>query len=58
MAGFIKKIIEHNYTQNIKALGLMVSEKIFVCFSNCKYMGANVFWGWAILNLGHHWQDL
>ena len=28
-----------------------VSEKkIFVCFSYCKYMGANVPWGGAILN--------
>ena len=35
-----------------KAPGLMVSEKkIFVCFSHCKYMGANVPWGGAILNL-------
>ena len=26
----------------MKALGLMVSEKkVFVCFSHCKYMGAN-----------------
>ena len=46
MAGFIKRIIEHCYTQNIKAPELMVSEKkVFVCFFLCKYMGAN-----AILN--------
>ena len=25
--GFIKRIIEHCYTQNIKSAGLMVSEK-------------------------------
>ena len=29
-------------TLYIKAPGLMVSEKIFVCFSHCKYMGVNV----------------
>ena len=30
------------YTQNMKALGLVVSEKkIFLCFSHCKSMGAN-----------------
>ena len=28
----------HCYTQNMKALGLMVSEKIFLCFSYCKSM--------------------
>ena len=43
-------LVEHCYTQNIKAPGLIVSEKIFVCFSYCKYMGANVPWGGAILN--------
>ena len=33
MAGFIKRVIEHCYTQNIIAPGLMVSEKnIFVRF--------------------------
>ena len=25
----------------MKALGLVVSEKIFLCFSHCKSMGAN-----------------
>ena len=29
MAGFKKGITKHCYTQNIKALGLMASEKIF-----------------------------
>ena len=34
LAGFIKRTIIHCYTQNIKALGLLVSEKkIFLCFS-------------------------
>ena len=27
----------------MKALGLMGSEKIFVCFSHCKYIGANCY---------------
>ena len=59
VTGFRKRIIEHCYKQNIKALELMVSGKIFVCFSHCKYKGANVPWGLAILNpRGHNWQDL
>ena len=33
LAGFVKGITKHCYTQNIKALGLMVSEKIFLCSS-------------------------
>ena len=41
MAGFMKRTTRHCYTQNMKALGLMVSEKkIFICFSHCKCMGA------------------
>ena len=40
----------HCYTQNMKALGLVVSEKkIFLCFSHCKSMGANDPRGGAIL---------
>ena len=41
LTGFIKRTTIHCYTQNMKALGLVVSEKIFVCFSHCKSMGAN-----------------
>ena len=42
LAGFIKRTIIHCYKQNMKALGLVVSEKkIFLCFSHCKSMGAN-----------------
>ena len=42
LAGFMNGITKHSNRQNIKALGLMVSEKkIFLCFSYCKYMGAN-----------------
>ena len=34
LAGFIKRTTIHCYTQNIRALGLVVSEKkIFLCFS-------------------------
>ena len=40
-AGFMKRTTRHCYTQNMKALGLVVSEKkIFICFSHCKSMGA------------------
>ena len=35
LAGFIKKIIIHCYTQNMKTLGLVVLEKrTFLCFSH------------------------
>ena len=30
LAGFIKRLTKHCFTQNVKALGLMVSEKIFL----------------------------
>ena len=41
-AGFIKRTTIHCYKQNMKALGLVVSEKkIFLCFSHCKSMGPN-----------------
>ena len=36
MGGFIKY-----YTPNRKGLGIVVSEKFFLCFSHCKSMGAN-----------------
>ena len=32
LAGFIKRSTIQCYTQNIKALDLVVSEKIFICF--------------------------
>ena len=51
MAGFIKRTTIHCYTQNKKALGLVVSEKkIFFCFSHCKSMGANDPRGRAIFD--------
>ena len=42
MAGFMKRTTRHCYIQNMKALGLVVSEKkIFICFFfHCKSMGA------------------
>ena len=41
LAGLMKRTTRHCYTQNMKALGLVVSEKkIFICFSHCKSMGA------------------
>ena len=41
LAGFIKRITKHCYTQNIEAPGLMVSEKKILLFSYCKSMLAN-----------------
>ena len=42
LAEFIKRTTIHCYTQNMKALGLVVLEKkTFLCFSQCKSMGAN-----------------
>ena len=41
LVGFIKRTTIHCYTQNMKALGLVVSEKIFLlCFSHCMSMVA------------------
>ena len=48
----MKGITKHCYTQNIKALGLIVSQKkIFVCSSYYKSTGANDPWG--VANLDH-----
>ena len=44
-AGFIKMAFIHCYTQNRKALGLVV-----LCFSHCKSMGANDPWGGAFFD--------
>ena len=51
LAGFIKRSTIHCSTQNMKALGHVVSEKDFFsrCFSNCKSMGAIYPWVWAIV---------
>ena len=55
-----ERITKHFYTQKIKALGLMVSEKkIFFCFTSYKYMEANDHLGVANLDpKGYDWQNL
>ena len=60
LAGIIKGLIKYCFTQNIKALGLMVSEKkIFYVFSHYKSMEANDLPGHGQLGpQGHDWQDL
>ena len=50
VAGFIKRTTIHCYIQNMKALGLVVSEKIFLCFSHCMSVGANDPRGGAIFD--------
>ena len=51
LAGFIREITKHCYTQHIKALGLMVSENIFfLCSSYYNSMEANDPWGVANLD--------
>ena len=51
LAGFIKRTTIYCYWQNMKALGLVVSEKkIVLCFSHCKSMGANDPRGGAIFD--------
>ena len=43
LAGFIKRTTIHCCTQNMKALGLVVLEKIFLCFSH-NAPGAGPVW--------------
>ena len=43
LAGFIKRNTIHCYKQNMKALGLVVLEKIFLCFSH-DALGAGPVW--------------
>ena len=53
LAGFIKRTTIHCYTQNMKALGLVVSEKkIFLCFPMTP-SGQGPY-----APQGHSWQDL
>ena len=49
MEGFKKMAFINCYTQNRKALGLVVLENIFFC-SHCKSMGANEPRGGAIFD--------
>ena len=60
LAGFMKGVIKHCFTQNIKALSLMASEKkIFYVFSYYKSMEANDPPGHGQLGpQGHDWHDL
>ena len=60
LAGIIKGLTIHCFTQNIKALGLMISEKkIFLRFSYNKSMEANDPPGHSQIGpKGHDWQDL
>ena len=61
LAGIIKGLNKHSFTQNIKALGLMVSEKkIFFYFvSYYKSLETNEPPGCGQLGpQGHDWQDL
>ena len=59
LAGIIKGLTKHCFTQNIKALGLMVSEKkFFYVISYYKSMEANDPPGHGQLGpQGHNWQD-
>ena len=52
LAGFIKENTIYCYKQNMKALGLVVSEKIFLCF-NHDPPGRGPYG-----TQGHSWQDL
>ena len=52
LAGFIKRTTIHCYQQNMKALGLVVSEKIFLCFLY-DVIGVGPYGP-----LGHGWHDL
>ena len=47
---YIKRSTIHCYTQNMKALCLVVLEKIFFCFSHCKAMSDNDPQGGAIFD--------
>ena len=52
LAGFIKRTTIHCYIQNMKALGLVVSEKIFYVFPMMP-LGRGPYGP-----QGHGWQDL
>ena len=62
ITGFIKGSISHCYTQNIKPLGFVVSEKkIFFMFFFFFYVslgGLMTPGAKSILPPGHDWQDL
>ena len=60
LAGILKGLTKHCFTQNIKALVVMVSEKIFLrFFSYYKSMEASDHPGRGQFGpQGHDWQDL
>ena len=60
LAGIIKGLTKHCFTQNIKALGLMVSEKKIVSrFLPIKSLWRSMTPGRGQLGpQGHDWQDL
>ena len=59
LAGIIKGLTKHCFTQNIKALGLMVSEKIFFTFFPIRSLWRQMTPGRGHLGpQGHDWQDL
>ena len=59
LAGIIKGLTKHRFTQNIKALGLMVSEKkisyVFTIISLWRPMHPG---RGQLGSQGHDWQDL
>ena len=59
-AGIIKGLTKHCFTQNIKALGLMVLEKkiFYGFFAYYKSMEANDPGRGQLGPQGHDWQDL
>ena len=53
LTGFVKRTTTHCYIQNMKALGLVVSEKIFFYVFPMTPQGRGLY-GFQ----GHSWQDL
>ena len=58
LAGFIKKTTILCYIQNLKALGLVVSEKIFYVFPIVSLWELMTPGVGTFLTQGHSWQDL
>ena len=58
LAGFMYVTTKQCYILNMKAMGLMISEKIFLCFSHYISMGANDLGHGQFGPKGLDWQDL
>ena len=56
--GFIKRTTIHCYTQYMDALGLVVLEKIFLCFPIVSLWELMIPGAVPFLTHGHGWQDL